>query len=82
MACGVPVVSTDGGALPEVVGDAAVVVPVGDAAALAKGIHELLNDNTRRQALAFAGRERILEMFNWQTAADDMIELYRKVIAS
>lgn len=82
MACGVAVVSTDGGALPEVVGDAAVVVPAGDAAALAQGINELLTDDERRGALAIAGRERILKMFNWQTAADDMVTLYRKVIAA
>ncbi len=82
MACGVPVVSTDGGALPEVVGDAAVVVPAGDAMALANGIHELLTNDTRREALAIAGRERILKMFNWQSAAEQMIDLYRRVIVS
>lgn len=82
MACGVAVVSTDGGALPEVVGDAAIVVPVGDPAALAQGIHELLTNDARRAELASAGRQRILEMFNWQTAAEDMVQLYRQVIAS
>jgi len=82
MACGVAVVSTDGGALPEVVGDAAVVVPAGNAEALAVGINELLTDDERRHALAKAGRERILEMFSWQRAAEQMVDLYRKVIAT
>ena len=38
MACGVPVISTTGGALPEVVGDAGILVPPGDAAALREAI--------------------------------------------
>jgi len=82
MACGVAVVSTNGGALPEVVGDAAIVVPVANPVALATGIDELLSDDARRARLASAGRERILKMFNWGKAAEQMIDLYRKVIAS
>lgn len=82
MACGVAVVSTDGGALPEVVGDAAIVVPAANPAALANGIDELLTNDNHRRALANAGRERILKMFNWQSAAEQMVKLYRGVIAS
>ena len=52
MACGVAVVSTDGGALPEVVGNQAIVVPAGDAQALASGIGQLLDDPRRREQLA------------------------------
>ncbi|NUR80908.1 MAG: glycosyltransferase, partial [Dermatophilaceae bacterium] len=44
MACGVPVVVSDSGALPEVVGDAALVVPEGDAAGLAKAVAEVVGD--------------------------------------
>lgn len=80
MACGVAVVTTDGGALPEVVGDAAVVVPAGNAAALASGISGLLVDDVRRQQLALAGRERILQMFNWDDSARAMVTLYESVI--
>ena len=53
MACGVPVVSTTGGALPEVVGDAGILVPPENAPALAGAITELLNQpvgaNERRR---------------------------------
>jgi len=80
MACGVAVVTTDGGALPEVVGDAAVVVPAGNAAALASGISGLLEDDRRREQLATAGRKRIAEMFNWDDSARVMITLYQEVI--
>ena len=82
MACGVAVVSTDGGALPEVVGDAAVVVKTKSAEALANGIATLIENPKRRDALAKAGRERILAEFNWKTAAQKMTSLYLSVINS
>ncbi|MDP4917318.1 MAG: glycosyltransferase, partial [Haliea sp.] len=80
MACGVPVISTDGGALPEVVGDAGVLVPVRDAEALAAAIDSLLQDPQRRTLLAAAGRQRILELFSWEVCARDMDAYYRQVI--
>ncbi len=80
MACGVPLVSTDGGALPEVTGDAAVQVPVKSAGALAAAIDELLRDAPRRATLGAAGRERILDMFSWERCAQRMVEYYREVL--
>lgn len=81
MACGVPVISTDGGALPEVVGDAGIIVPVRDAGALEEAIEALLQNPQRREQLAAAGRQRILERFSWQVCAQAMDDYYRKVIA-
>ncbi len=81
MACGVPVVSTDGGALPEVVGDAGVIVPAKSADALAHGLAELLRNETRRKALAEAGRTRVCEQFSWERAAERMTAHYRTVMA-
>ena len=78
MACGTPVVSTDGGALPEVVGDAAAVVPAGDAAAMAAAIAELLQDPVRREQLGAAGQRRVLNKFSWRKAASEMVSLYRR----
>jgi MMP alpha-(1->4)-mannosyltransferase len=80
MACGVPVVSTDGGALPEVVGDAGVIVPAKNAAALVEAIDGLLQDESRRRQLGEAGRERILEKFCWQVCARQMTDYYRDVL--
>jgi glycosyltransferase involved in cell wall biosynthesis len=80
MACGVPVVSTSGGALPEVVGDAGIQVPVRDAQALATAIAELLDDPVRREELGRRGRERIESQFCWRLTARRMTGYYREVL--
>jgi glycosyltransferase involved in cell wall biosynthesis len=80
MACGVPVISTDGGALPEVVGDAGVIVPARNADALALAIDELLQDPQRRKQLGASGRERILEQFCWHVCARQMTNYYEQVL--
>ncbi|MEH6580558.1 MAG: glycosyltransferase family 4 protein [Halioglobus sp.] len=82
MACGVPVVSTDGGALPEVVGDAGVIVPTKNVDALVAAISGLLDDPELRDQLAERGRERICDQFCWQVCADQMTEYYEKVLAN
>ena len=81
MACGVPVVSTEGGSLPEVVGDAGVVVPVRDADALAAAIGDLLDNPEKRAQLGAAGYRRIQEKFLWTRAASDAVEVYKDAIA-
>jgi glycosyltransferase involved in cell wall biosynthesis len=82
MACGVPVVSSDGGALPEVVGDAGIIVPSKNPEALAAGIRSLLLDQPRCNALSLAGRARILAHFNWSTVAIQMTDFYAKAMRS
>jgi glycosyltransferase involved in cell wall biosynthesis len=69
MSCGAAVVVTDGGALPEVVGEAGVVVPKGDATALAAAIGALLDDPARRSELGAAARRRARKTFSWDRAA-------------
>ncbi len=80
MSCAVPLVSSSGGALPEVVGDAGIQVPPGDAQALADGIKKLLDDENLREHYALAGRKRIEELFCWQVAAGEMVDFYNKVL--
>lgn len=80
MACGVPVVSTDGGALPEVVGDAGVIVPVKNVDALVEAIDSLLQDEPRRAQLGLLARKRIEENFCWQVCARQMTGYYREVL--
>ena len=83
MACGVPLVATTGGALPEVVGHdgtTAALVPPGDAGALAATILELLADPARRLAIGAAGRRRSIETFSWEATARRTVDLYRETI--
>ncbi len=80
MACGVPVISTTGGALPEVVGDAGVLVPPADSAALAGAMRELLANPARAKDLGVAGYKRVQEHFTWEKAAEKTVHAYREVI--
>lgn len=80
MACGTPVVATTAGALPEVAGRdgrAAVLVPPGDAQALAAAITRLLADPPMRADLGAAGRARVLALFTWRRAAERTVDSYR-----
>ena len=84
MSCGVPLVTTTGGALPEVTGahgEAALLAPPGDAAALFSHIARLLDDPDLRERLGAAGRARVLERFTWRQAAADTTAVYRDVMA-
>ncbi|OHD66015.1 MAG: hypothetical protein A2176_09615 [Spirochaetes bacterium RBG_13_51_14] len=78
MSCGVPVVSSDGGALPEVVGDAGVVVPARDETAIAEAINRLMADPGRAKEMGGAGIERVKKHFNWETAVEEMVAVYRR----
>jgi glycosyltransferase involved in cell wall biosynthesis len=84
MACGVPVVGTTGGAIPEVVGshgETALLVPPGDAGALAGQILEALDDAALRARIGEAGRRRALERYSWSAAARDTVDHYRALLA-
>ncbi len=80
MALGVPVVATATGALPEVLGDAALLVPAGDPAALAGAIGAVLDDAGLAERLAAAGRARVTA-FSWPAAIDALVETYRDMLA-
>jgi len=81
MACGVPVIATTGGALPEVVGDAGILVPPRSAEAMAATIKQLLNDKQAQQRMSEAGTKRVREKFSWEQAARRTLEVYQEVLA-
>ncbi|HOS40618.1 MAG TPA: glycosyltransferase family 4 protein [Spirochaetota bacterium] len=80
MACGTPVIASDGGALPEVVGDAGVIVPARDSYALAEAIHALLADPKKMKSLGAAGQARVAEHFSWEAAVRRMVGVYERVL--
>jgi glycosyltransferase involved in cell wall biosynthesis len=81
MACGTPVVSSNGGSLPEAVGDAALVLPPSDPASWAEAIVALLGDPERRAAMARAGVERA-RSFTWARTAERTRAVYARALAS
>ncbi|TCO53090.1 glycosyltransferase family 4 protein [Actinocrispum wychmicini] len=81
MACGVPVVATSGGALPEVVGDAGVIVPPGSPEALARALRDLLADPVRRKRLGEAGTARAARL-SWRRTAERTAACYEEVVRS
>ena len=82
MACGTPVIATTGGALPEVVGDAGMLVPPANADALAAAIKQLLNDKRAQQRMSEAGRKRVKEKFNWEQAARRTLDVYQEAMTT
>ena len=81
MASGTPLVASRAGALPEVTGDAAVLVAPGDAEELAAALRRLLGDAGARARLAAAGLARVGERFAWTAVAAATEALYRSVIS-
>lgn len=77
MAAGVPVVATRAGALPEVLGDAACLVPPGDHEALAEALALVLGDDAVRASLVARGRARAAEL-SWERCAAELAGLYRR----
>ena len=81
MASGTPLIATRTGALPEVTGDAAVLVAPGDAEELAAAIRRLQDSPGERHRLAELALRRVQERFAWTTVARATVAEYRRVIA-
>ncbi|MFI7589748.1 glycosyltransferase family 4 protein [Spongisporangium articulatum] len=76
LACGTPVVASRAGALPEVVGDDAVLVEPGDVEALVSALEGLLDSPAERARLARDGRARALQRYSWTSVARATVEAY------
>ena len=81
MASGTPLVASRTGALPEVVGDAAVLVEPGDVEELAAVFRRLHDSPQERTRLGAAGYERVQERFTWSAVARATVRHYRDAIA-
>ena len=81
MACGVPVIGSSSGAIPEVIGDAGLVFPEGDAAALAAALERLRIDPALHAALAAAGLARVRAHYTQDVIATRTAAFYRALLA-
>ena len=84
MACGVPLIATTGGALPEVAGpsgESALLVEPDDPGALANAMSSLLCDEPLRLRLGAAGRRRVAERFTWPVTARATAQQYFELLA-
>ncbi|MDQ1480750.1 MAG: hypothetical protein QOI44_1611 [Actinomycetota bacterium] len=79
LACGAPVVTSEGSALAEVVGDAALLVPPGDADALAGALARVLDDSALSERLRVAGPARAAE-FTWKACIDQHVDAYERTV--
>lgn len=80
MACGCAVVTSDGGALPEVVGDAGITVKAGDTKALENALSTLFMNEDERLRLERLARERVLRLFSWEKVASALTCCYLHIL--
>ena len=80
MAGGVPVLGSDSGAIPEVIGDAGLIVPEGDVEALASALRDLRDHPAWRAELVEKGRARFLAHFTHERIAEATVTVYRELM--
>lgn len=79
MACGTPILAANNSAIPEVVGDAALLIDANDQDALAEAIKRMLGDEALRESLVAKGHERVRD-FSWTKCAEKTMEAYTRVV--
>jgi glycosyltransferase involved in cell wall biosynthesis len=80
LACGVPVIASDSGEIPDVVGDAGVIVGEADEQGWTRAIARLMRDEELRADLARRGRQRAVEHFAWQVIARQHLEFFDEIV--
>ncbi|HEX8968949.1 MAG TPA: glycosyltransferase family 4 protein [Chloroflexota bacterium] len=81
MAAGVPVIGSSSGAIPEVIGDAGLVVPERDPRALAHAVESVLGQADLRATLVERGRQRVLGRYAWPRVAEQTLGLFQAAVA-
>jgi glycosyltransferase involved in cell wall biosynthesis len=83
MACGVPVIGSDAGGLPEVVahGETGYLLPVGDVEGMAARTLEILKDPERKREMGRAARKRAAELFSAEDVVPRYERFYEQVLA-
>jgi glycosyltransferase involved in cell wall biosynthesis len=78
MACGCPVVTSNVASIPEVCGDAAMLVDPLDEESIADGLRRLVGDETLRQELRLKGLDRV-KLFSWERSAKEHLKVFEEV---
>jgi glycosyltransferase involved in cell wall biosynthesis len=81
MACGIPVIGSDSGEIPHVIGAGGATFPEGDAGALASVIHVICADPNRLEALRATARQRVLSHYTQTALAARYVDIYRQMAA-
>jgi glycosyltransferase involved in cell wall biosynthesis len=79
-ACEVPVIGSDSGELPSVIGDAGMIVPEGDITAWARALENVLDSPALREDLAQRGFERVSQQFTWTAVARKHLDFFERVL--
>ena len=80
MACGVPVLGSDSGEIPHVIGDGGLVFPEGDVGGLRQCLAQLSGDTALRDALSARARERVLTHYTQRQIALATRDVYRAML--
>jgi glycosyltransferase involved in cell wall biosynthesis len=80
MACEVPVIGSNSGEIPNVIGQAGLVFPEGNISALKDSVQTIFENTTLRITLGRAGRVRVEKYFTQKKIAEDTVEVYRRVL--
>jgi glycosyltransferase involved in cell wall biosynthesis len=76
MACGLPIVTTDSGAIPEVVGDVGVIVPEGDVKSMTSEIFDIISNKARSAQLSKLSLSRATKLYDSKKVATKLAKLY------
>ncbi|MGH2486390.1 MAG: glycosyltransferase family 4 protein, partial [Ktedonobacterales bacterium] len=82
MGCGVPVIGSDSGEIPRVIGDAGVIVPEGNVESLRAALRDLTERPERRRELAERGRARVFANFTQEQVARKLADVYKQALAT
>lgn len=78
MACGTPVITSKTSSLPEVVGDAGILVDPENVDEICEAMEKMMNEPVYRETLGLKGKKRA-DKFTWQKSAEQLMNVYQKL---
>ncbi len=79
MACGVPVIGSDCGEIPNVIGDAGLIFEQNNSGDLRTCLMKIIDNNELRNSLVGKGKERVLDYFAWEKIAEETLRVYKQL---